>query len=253
MGDYFLIKMALIFLGSLTFSVLINRIFLKFSKNLGIRDLDEGMIRWSSAKKPSFGGIAFYIIFLLGISSYQIAFPLQSSPFNFELVGLIIATSIGFLVGLADDAFNTNPVLKILAQMLCAAVLISSGTVIEVFDYHWANILFSTLWVIGLMNSINMLDNMDAVTTLASIFTLICFLIVLVFQSSFSSIYFLITVGLIGALLGFLFFNWHPSKMYMGDTGSQFLGVLLAALSIKLLWNYQAGDQNFNVRQFILP
>ena len=103
------------------------------------------------------------------------------------------------------------------------------------------------------MNSINMLDNMDGITTIASIFALIGMLTVIVFNRNFESSYFVLVLGLIRALLGFLFFNWHPSKMYIGDTGSQFLGVVLAALSIKFLWNHSATEYHTTSRQFILP
>ena len=253
MTQYLIIKIALVFLGSLIFSILINRIFLKFSKNLGIRNIDEAAIRWASAHKPAFGGISFFILFLLILSSYQIAFPLQNSPFNFELIGLILAGSIGFLIGLADDAFNTNPILKLLGQTLCALILISTGTFIEIFEQQWINYLITAVWVVGMMNSINMLDNMDAVATIASIFAFCSFIVVLLSNSAFSSIYFLMTIGMVGALLGFLFFNWNPSKMYMGDTGSQFLGIILSALSIKLLWNFGSPDIQLTSKQFLLP
>ena len=257
MGNYFILKIGIIFLGSFAFSVIINRIFLRFSRNLGIRNLDEKIIRWNTTSKPSFGGISFFIVFLLTLSFYQITFPKQNSPFDFELIGVIIATSIGFLVGLADDAFNTIPSLKLIAQSVCALILIGTGNSIQLFDIQWLNFLVTFLWVIGLMNSINMLDNMDAVATIASISALISILIVQVYFHSINHVYFVMTIGLIGALLGFLFFNWHPSKMYMGDTGSQFLGILLAALSIKYLWNFQEEPTSIIVntisKQFILP
>jgi UDP-GlcNAc:undecaprenyl-phosphate GlcNAc-1-phosphate transferase len=62
-----------------------------------------------------------------------------------------------------------------------------------------------------------------------------------------------IVIGLLASLLGFLYFNWHPAKMYMGDTGSQFLGVLLAALSISYLWNPVTTDELSISRQFLIP
>lgn len=251
-GEYFILKVSSIFLGSLLFSVLINRIFLKFSKNLGIRNIDDKVIRWNTTSKPAFGGISFFIIFLLVLSQYQIFFPNQYIPFDLKMIGIVIASSLGFLVGLADDAFNTNPTLKSLAQAICAVILILTGNYIDLFDAQWLNYGLTFLWVVGLMNSVNMLDNMDGITTIASIFSLISMLVVIVFNNSYDTSYFIIVLGLIGALLGFLFFNWNPSKMYMGDTGSQFLGVVLAALSITLLWNHPSGEKVVVSRQFVL-
>lgn len=253
MGDYYIIKVSIIFIGSLVFSTLINRIFLKFSKNLGIRNIDDQVVRWNTTAKPAFGGISFFIVFLLVLAIYQIVFPMQSGFFNLELIGLVSATSIGFLAGLTDDAFNTNPILKSLAQLLCAMILIFTDNYIQLFEIQWINYFITVLWVFGLMNSINMLDNMDAVSTVASLFALLSMVVVILFNHTFENAYFILVIGLIGSLLGFLYFNWHPSRMYMGDTGSQFLGVVLAALSIKFLWNNQMGDSTIISRQFILP
>lgn len=251
--NFFILKVAFIFLGSLLFSVLINRIFLKFSKNLGIRNIDDKLIRWSTTSKPAFGGISFFIVFLLGFSFYQVIFPNYDTPIDLPLIGVILASSLGFLTGLADDAYNTNPTLKSIAQALCAIILIVTGTYIDVFELQWINYILTFIWVVGLMNSINMLDNMDAVSTVASISALSCMLLVMIFDAEYSMVLFTIVVGLLGALLGFLFFNWNPSKMYMGDTGSQFLGIILAALSIPLLWNHTMMNEEVVSRQFILP
>ena len=235
--EVFLAKACVLFVMALVFSVLINRIFLRFSRNLGIRNVDDNVIRWASTSKPSFGGISFFIVFLLVLTVGQFVFPDLSNTFDTRLIGILLAAAGAFLVGLADDAYNTNPRLKFIAQISCGLILISTGTYINLFEWEWANYALTMFWVVGMMNSINMLDNMDAVATVASLSVIACLLISLLFSNSLNSIYFLILVGLGGALLGFLFFNWSPSKMYMGDTGSQFLGVLLAALAIPFLWN----------------
>jgi len=197
-----------------------------------MRNIDDQAIRWASTSKPALGGISFFIVFLLVLTQHPIYFAAYELPFNTKLIGVLAACTVGFLAGLADDAYNTNPLLKSLAQGLSAVILIATGSFIELFDYTWLNYSFTFLWVVGLMNSINMLDNMDGITTTASIFALLAMLIVMFFNNQFSSVYFTLMIGLLGALFGFLFFNWHPSKMYMGDTGSQFLGISLAALSI---------------------
>jgi UDP-GlcNAc:undecaprenyl-phosphate GlcNAc-1-phosphate transferase len=82
-----------------------------------------------------------------------------------------------------------------------------------------------------------MLDNMDGITSTVSISIILSALAVMVFHHEYDSVYFMILLGVMAALIAFLYFNWHPSKMYMGDTGSQFLGVFLAAIGIRYLWN----------------
>lgn len=253
MSEAWLIKIILIFLTSFIFSILINRLFLKFSKNLGIRNIDDQVIRWKTTSKPSFGGISMFIVFLMLISLYSVFFPKNSNYFDIQLIGIIVATCIGFLIGLTDDAYNTNPLLKSLGQAVCALVLIFTGSYINLFDVMIYNYLLTFIWIVGLMNSINMLDNMDGVATVASLSALTSMLIVIFYLKNFEGVSLVLVIGTIGALNGFLFFNWNPSKMYMGDTGSQFLGILLAALSINYLWNYNPSSEVNVTRQFLLP
>lgn len=223
------------------FSLLINGLFLRFARSLGIRNHQENdtIVRWGSTSKPAFGGISFYILFLLSISVYSI---FDEIDLNEEILGVLIASSIGFLIGLADDAYNTKPLLKLGGQIVAALVLVSTNNVINLFDYEWLNIGLSLFWIIGMMNSINMLDNMDAITTSVSLGIVSSAVFIILLQQDYNSIYLMILLGVASALLGFLYYNWNPSKMYMGDTGSQFLGVFLAAIGIKYFWNFEDGN-----------
>ncbi len=229
------------------FSILINGLFLNFSKTLGVRSntIDDGtIIRWGSTSKPAFGGISFYILFLV---SFVIAAFKHYEIATATTIGILIASSLGFMIGLADDAYNTKPLLKFLGQLLCAIILVLTGTTIDLFDNQILNIALTIFWVVGMMNSINMLDNMDAITTSVSIFIcLTAAVLILIDGNLFASqkTLFIICIVQVAALIGFLYFNWNPSRMYMGDTGSQFLGVLLAAIGIILFWN--GTDQNWN-------
>jgi UDP-GlcNAc:undecaprenyl-phosphate GlcNAc-1-phosphate transferase len=229
----------LVFFGfALLFSWLINSLFLKFASTLGIRNRDETVIRWSKTSKPSLGGISFYIMFLLSLASYPVLFS-SSAPImiDHQLLGFLAATTMAFLMGLADDAYNTKPLLKFIVQVLCAVILIATGTCIHLTGMPWLNNALTVIWVVGVMNSINMLDNMDAITTLVSICIISFGLYTQYLNDSFDHVFILILIGTLGALIGFLYFNWHPSKMFMGDTGSQFLGIVLAALAIICFWN----------------
>ena len=236
-NDYLLLIYSAFFVCMLIFSFLINGLFLKFSKTLGIRNSSDTVIRWGSLSKPAFGGISFYIIFLLSAASYSIFFANDTLGINKRFIGLLMASSLGFMTGLADDAYNTKPLLKFFAQLLCAFILIQTGTYIEIFSNLYLNYTLTFLWVIGITNSINMLDNMDAITTTTSLVIILSALLILFLNHHFEHIHVIVFIGIISALLGFLYFNWHPSKLYMGDTGSQFLGVILAAIGIIYFWN----------------
>ena len=226
------------------FGLVINTILLKFSKTLGIRDKENTMIRWSNVSKPALGGITFFMIFLVSTACFGILFDHNELFKNGEIISLIGALCLAFIMGLADDAYNTKPWLKFFIQITCGLILIfgslktgNSNHIISIFEYDLLNYIITTLWVVGIMNSINMLDNMDGITTVTSIFIFLTALVFLALQNAFQHFDFMIVLGLMGALVSFLFYNWSPSKMYMGDSGSQFLGLILAFIGIKYFWN----------------
>ena len=245
---YFFIVVAL--------SLAVNYLLLKFSFNLGSRNnLAFKQVRWSSHVKPSVGGISFFIVFLLSWGIFGLVSKERVVVPDTQIIGVVAASSIGFLAGLYDDAFNTNPLIKFLMQLLCGIILAACGVKIDISNYEVLNIFFTLVWVVGLMNSINMLDNMDGVTATVSALIITGIIMVLSFTGNRASdFYMLILVGVLGALVGFLRFNWSPSKIFMGDTGSQFLGVFLAATSILFLWQFNGGNQGLiQVKPFVLP
>jgi UDP-GlcNAc:undecaprenyl-phosphate GlcNAc-1-phosphate transferase len=242
-----------LFFAALVFSLLINSVFMRFARTLGMRDEHQTLVRWSSTAKPSLGGICFYIIFLASFSLYGVLFPGQGAEaLRPDLLGLLAATSLGFLMGLADDAYNTKPLLKFTVQVACGGILIASGSCIDIFEAHWANVALTLFWVVGMMNSINMLDNMDGITTSVSIAILIAGLMSMLVIGPVDPVYMVLLVGSMASLSGFLFFNWNPSRMFMGDTGSQFLGVFLAFVGIRFFWNAPSIEGNWEPARQVL-
>ncbi len=225
------------FIGAVIFSLFINSIFLRFAHTLGIRDKQGMVIRWSTQSKPALGGIVFYIIFLLSFTGYVTFYADGNITDNSAFTGLLTATALAFIMGLADDAYNTRPFLKFGVQLFCGVILIGTGTTIDLFETAWLNYLITILWVIGMMNSINMLDNMDAITTVVSSGIIVAALVYLYMHGATATLDFFVLIGVLASLIGFLFFNWHPSKLFMGDTGSQFLGIFLAFVGIRFFWN----------------
>lgn len=244
-----------LFFAALVFSLLINSLFMRFARTLGIREKDQMLVRWSSSSKPAFGGIGFFIIFLVCFTLHGVLFPGEgTTALRPELLGLLAATALGFLMGLADDAYNTRPLLKFVVQLGCGAILVASGTSIDLFESQWINSTLTLLWVVGMMNSINMLDNMDGITTVVSIAILAAATVVMIATDGMDPVYMVLFVGTMASLAGFLFFNWNPSRMFMGDTGSQFLGVLLAFVGIRFFWNAHSPTGAWEpARQVILP
>lgn len=221
------------------FSLLINSILLKFSQNLGVRQQSNKKdIRWNPNVKPSLGGISFFVIFLISFVVLNFLNNILAIKVNdFNNIGVFIVCTIAFIMGLADDAYNTNPLLKFITQISCGIILYYTDTKIMIFQHELLNFSFTVIWVVGIMNSINMLDNMDGITTIVSIVILFFAIALSVNTNLLYTPIPIITLGMIGALLGFLVYNFHPSKMFMGDTGSQFLGAFLSVVGINYCWN----------------
>jgi UDP-GlcNAc:undecaprenyl-phosphate GlcNAc-1-phosphate transferase len=223
---------------AVAFSLMINVLFLRFFKTLGIRNNSDGtIIRWGALSKPSIGGITFYILFLLSLASFSVLFEPSQDTYQLGFIGLILSCGAGFLIGLADDAYNTRPWLKFGVQLLCGVVLIATGISIRIFPNELLNYALTLFWVVGIMNSVNMLDNMDGITTIVSIGIILNTIYRIIHHGDIVNMHLVVLIGVLASLIAFLRFNWHPSKMYMGDTGSQFLGAFLATMGIIYFWN----------------
>lgn len=226
-------------LAGFIISVTINSLLLRFSKSLGIRNNNDVVIRWSNHSKPSLGGVSFFIVFLFTAIGFSIVFSEDESIFkNIQYIGLLTAGILAFIMGLADDAYNTQPFAKLFIQILCGVIFVFTNTIIDISHNQIIDSFLTIIWVITLMNSLNMLDNMDGITGTTVLFILITCLLssFLIFDLN-RNIWSIFLVSLIGAILGFLIFNVNPSKLFMGDAGSQFIGLIVAFFSIQSLWN----------------
>ena len=252
-------KSVLFLLGAVGFSYMLNKILLRFSTNFGVRSRQgqENLVRWSSTSKPTIGGISFYMTFLVGTITllFLRPFSVMSSEM---LMALFLSGTMAFMVGFADDAYGTHPGLKFLGQLACGVILIAFGIHINFFTLWspslWALDYFLTVfWVVGLMNSLNMLDNMDAVTTTIATTIVVITLGMIILQQGLNNTFYVL-LAIVGGFLGFLFWNWKPSKIYMGDTGSMFIGLVLAFMGIIYFWNIKASPDNIShIRKSLIP
>ncbi len=247
----------LMLLAASAFAIFINRWLLNRSVSLGVRDLNTtDLVRWTSQTKPAVGGISFFILFVMSFVAACFVGGQDALFSNPAFLGFFTSVSLAFLIGLADDVKNINPMVKFLGQLFCANILYFSGIFIEISSLTEINYVMSLLWVVGVMNSINMLDNMDGISGITSIAIIVASIAVMFVSGSFSAPYLILMLGVLGAIIGFMKFNWNPAKVYMGDTGSQFVGAFLAGISMLFLWNvYQVPNESQMMRwsQFALP
>lgn len=248
--------MSVIFLlSAILFSYFLNVILLRLTKNFGVTSRQKNTsIRWGSTSKPTTGGISFYITFLLGTI---ILLLLNAASLNENTtknyLALFASGTLAFFIGLADDAFNTRPGMKFFGQVICGVILIAFGIQIRYFDIPLLDWGLTVFWVVAMMNSLNMLDNMDAVTTTVSL-AIVCITLAMsvTVVCPFNIYYILIVIA--GSFAGFLYLNWRPSKVYMGDTGSMFVGLVLAYTGIVFFWNIKTTPDNIDfIRKGLIP
>lgn len=246
----------IIFTVSLCISFIINYFFITRPEKYFVKKANDSAIRFSSQSKPIFGGISIFFIFLIiMVVSY---FWNANETLSFKkYVCLLIVVVLSFFMGLADDTLNTAPSFKFFIQICCALIFIFSDIYIHISPYSWLNYIITVLWVVGIMNSINMLDNMDAVAglTTLSIFGGVVIYTLLFNSQNIEKFELLVLISSVAALLSFIFYNWSPAKMYLGDNGSQYLGALLAYFGITFFWNSIHVNElkyEFNTMQFLI-
>ena len=195
--------------------------------------------RWHERPTPTLGGVGIFLGFGLVVwvgSLIAWQDPLAAAQVRRGILplspweALVAASSLAFLVGLVDDFVQLRPTAKLAGQVLAASVLLMSGIGLWLTGIYLVDALLSLLWFVGITNALNLLDNMDG---LAGGVALISagFLSVIFFLEGSPELAGL-ALALAGALLGFLVFNYPPAKIFMGDSGSLFLGMLLSGLAL---------------------
>lgn len=214
-----ILTFALAFLLSLYGVPLARRAALKYA----IVDLPDGRLKHQREPVPYLGGLAIYLAFLVSLAF--------TFDFRQDVLGIVLAGTLMVMVGLIDDFGVLSVGMKLVGQLLAIFVLIKSGIRIQIAVLpDWLNIVLTVVWMLGLTNAFNLLDIMDG---LAAGVGLICtsFLLVVSILNGNLTITFMVT-ALAGSLLGFLRYNFYPARIYMGDCGALFVGMMVGALSM---------------------
>lgn len=177
---------------------------------------------------PRLGGISIYLAFVIG-SLYR----MDLSPM---LKGVLLGSSLIFIIGLLDDLIHLRAGVKLVGQLVaCGIMMFHYHVMLDVFPSTVVNAFFTALGVIGLTNAINFLDNMDGLAAgLVMISSLAIFIIAYMTRQFWLGY---LSIALAGATAGFLFFNLKKAYVFMGDAGSTFLGFTLASLAVMCEWS----------------
>ncbi len=182
---------------------------------------------------PRMGGIAIVFGFMF---SLFIVMPFIDPLRSKEMIGFIIGAFLIVFLGMADDINNLSPKIKLSVQIIAALIVIFSGTKVDVL--HWPIPIsleflsgpITLLWIIGVTNAVNLIDGLDGLAAGVSSIGALCLMILCIMTGSELAV--ILTAALAGSCLGFLPRNFNPAEVIMGDTGSTFLGYVLAVTSI---------------------
>ena len=232
----FLLTFAVAFLGTLALTPLVSRLALRF----GFVDVPGKPKQVHRVPVPRLGGLALFLPFLLAVSVSLLLPVEREDPLELlRLAGLLIGSGLVFAVGVWDDKRELGPFPQFAVQFVAAAVAIYCGiTIPEIANPFGGMISFALpvtlaltlFWLLGMMNTVNWLDGLDGlaggVTVIAS---------VLLFVHSYRLGQYsvsLLPLALAGCVLGFLPFNFHPARVFMGTSGALFLGFALGSMAI---------------------
>lgn len=211
-------------------SLVFTWIAMKAAAKLGI--LDQPAARKIHKKPvPLLGGVAVFAAFSLAL--------LLNFRFSLGLKGIVLGSLILMLAGVVDDIRGLSARFRLLLQVLCSSIVIAHGVCLNTFPSAWAagnvlNIVLTVLWMVGMTNAINFMDGADGLATGMAVIASGAFFFI-AYQTGQTYFAFL-TMALAGACLGFLVFNFHPAKIFLGDAGSSFLGFSLASLAVMGEW-----------------
>lgn len=178
--------------------------------------------RWHKTPTPMLGGAAIYFAFLTAFVVF--------APKGANAYAILLGGSLLFVVGFIDDVVTIKPYAKLVAQLIAASIVVSFGMHLPWVEYQWINDVLTIFWLVGITNAINLLDNMDGLAGGVSVIS--CAFLTITFLLNGQSVEAVFPAILGSAVLGFLFFNFNPASIFMGDSGSMFLGFVLSATAL---------------------
>ena len=226
----------LAFLVAMVVAVAVTPAVIFFAEKTGALDAPDAR-KVHKKPVPRIGGVGIYIAFMAAMLSFMVYGELSDEVLT-ELAGLMTGGSLIVLLGLIDDYKNLPAKVKLLGQIVCACVLVAFDVRIDFITDPFGDYLYleylaipaTIFWIVGLTNTVNLIDGLDGLA--AGVATIASVTICLVALQQGYALVAVLTAALAGAAIGFLFYNFNPAKIFMGDTGSMFLGFMLAGISV---------------------
>ncbi|UCF82786.1 MAG: hypothetical protein JSV50_16565 [Desulfobacteraceae bacterium] len=241
----------LILAGSFAISLVLTPLVRKFAIAYGKVAVPKDN-RWHKKTTALLGGVSMFsctlIVWVLAAGFTDWA------TYGRPYLPMMLCASAIFVLGLADDIFNMDPQHKLAGQIIITAIFMFFGFRLGWVDSKTVNLFLSILWVVGITNAFNLLDNMDGLAAgIAFIGGAFLFLWHFVEPQSIvtGSPILLVSAAYLGAILGFLVYNFNPASIFMGDAGSLFIGFMLACLTMTGTPEHMGGRSFVNVLSVI--
>ena len=228
------IKCALVFFCALLLAYILTPCFRTLMRRLSMVD-QPGERRINKEPIPRGGGVSVFLAFHLALAAFVFLGGEEvSGQFSLSwqyafLIGSSVLVGIGFI----DDKFGMKPLIKLIGQIAVASLLFFSGVhvggILVTFPW-WLDYLVTVFWIVGAVNAFNLIDGMDGLASGLALIASVGLAGTLFFAGSFENIIPYAALG--GACLGFLRYNFHPATVFLGDTGSMFLGLCVATLPL---------------------
>jgi UDP-GlcNAc:undecaprenyl-phosphate/decaprenyl-phosphate GlcNAc-1-phosphate transferase len=219
-----LLQCALAFGLALVISLYTTPLMRTAALRFGIVDRPDGRLKKQAEPVPYLGGLAIYLSFLLALTATR---RFDST----EVLGMLLGGAIAVILGLIDDLGVLSPGIKLAGQVVAVLTLINASVYIKLgFLSPPVAIVLSFLWLLGIINAFNLIDVMDGLA--AGVAAAASFILFLIAAVNGRQAYAILLAALCGSLVGFLRYNVPPARIYMGDTGSMFIGLMLGALAM---------------------
>ena len=210
----------------------------RFAYKIGAVDVPRDKRRVHKRPTPRIGGLAIIFGFLVAIISFN-------DSWTKELVSILIGVGILGVLGIIDDCKELDAKLKFVVQIVAALVVVIFGDIRisvmsnpNVFSENpyiifpqWLSITVTVLWIVFMTNAVNFIDGLDGLAAGVSAIMSMSLVFIAITYHEYEIA--LLGIALMGACFGFLPFNFNPAKIFMGDTGSMFLGYMLSVLSVQ--------------------
>ena len=227
-------RVLLPFLLAFLMALILTPLVIKFAKRIGAMDVPKDERRVHRVAMPLMGGLAMYIAVVIGMVLFL--------PKDKKFIAILIGATLILISGIKDDIRGTTPKEKLFYQILAAVIAIWGGISIQNitnpfvlgstgFGLSWFTIPITIFWIVGITNTLNLIDGLDGLAGGVAFISSFSFMLVaLKMELGFIEV---LAALVAGACLGFLPYNFNPAKIFMGDTGSLFLGYMLAIISIE--------------------